>query len=116
MNRTDGRNSECTIDTDCTSGASCVDGMCILIDSCISEQCQQEEFCKKVTCIRDNNNSFIPCSQDEDCRDGYACSSLDICIDPLHPLHVCGEELSCGSKARCQNGTCFSLSKPGKIV
>ena len=109
------QNKTCTTDMDCNNETSCLEGICTTMDSCISQQCQQEEFCKKVTCIRDNNNTFVPCSQDEDCDDGYACSSLDICIDPMHPLHICGEELSCGSKARCQDGTCTSLPNPGKI-
>ena len=107
-------NKTCMTDMDCDNGTSCVDGMCTVLDQCVSKQCQQEELCKEVTCVRDNNNSFIPCTQDEDCSDGIACSSLDICVDPFHPLHKCNEEVSCGSNGMCQNETCAPLPGPGK--
>ena len=104
----------CTNDTECDDGKSCVEGECAIVDSCISLQCQQEEFCQEGICLRDNNNSFIPCTQDVDCHDGYICFSLDICIDPHHPLYNCSGGLSCGSKAQCENDQCAQLPGPGK--
>ena len=109
------QSENCTTDMDCNNGTRCVEGVCMILDPCISLTCQQEEFCKEGICIRDNNNSFIQCSQDEDCNEGFACSSLNICVDPEHPLHNCGGGLSCGSKARCQNEKCIPLPKPGEI-
>ena len=108
------QNATCTEDMDCYGGMSCVNGLCTLVEPCISLQCRQEEFCRQAACLRDNENSPVQCTQDEDCYEGYACSSLGVCVDPYDPLHECDEKVSCGSKARCQNGTCAPLPEPGK--
>lgn len=109
------QNETCTSDTDCSSKKICVEGMCMIVEPCITEQCKQEEFCQEGVCLRDNNESFVPCEDDSNCREGFACSSLKICVDPYHKLHNCSEDILCGSKAQCRDGKCTSLPKPGKL-
>ena len=83
-------------------------------EPCTDKECHQREFCRLGTCEKDGNGSFVPCMGDSDCPAGTACSTLDICVDPYHPLHVCNDDKFCGSHAQCMNGKCFPLYNPGK--
>ncbi|MBN2693802.1 hypothetical protein JXR93_03985 [bacterium] len=84
---------ECRVDSDCESGAQCLNGLCI-INFCPSE-----------------------CEIDSDCGDGFYCSQI-YCLTPdgvpgtecVMEFEYCESDLDCSEGEYCLDGLCFVQS------
>ena len=101
----------CKNSIDCDDEEYCKDGLCTPC-STVSEECIWRKFCQIGTCLTDNDNSFVPCTDDSNCFAGTVCSSLKICVDPYHPLHNCSAGITCGLYGECRAGKCIPIRNP----
>ncbi len=94
-----GVGADCTGDSDCSNGTSCVDGACVPDSSgCTADtDCATDESCVEGACVSDS----------EDCTDDTDCATGESCVDgACVPDTDCVGDTDCEDGESCVDGAC----------
>lgn len=87
-------NKVCSVDSDCNSGESCSNGICVNSNLCnVDADCSSGEICYLASCLPG-------CRIDSDCSSGQTCSSNQCVNDPC-------ANVNCNGNGYCSNGACI---------
>lgn len=101
----------CSIDSDCPPGYSCVGGVCVYIPCSTDTDCDHPDW--EMVCS--NGFCFPKCSGvEQDCPSGYDCVE-GICLPGgVHPIGECGPNGECPAGYECIGGYCVpQVCPPG---
>ena len=96
--------TQCSVASDCSAGASCIQGACVRLPQCSrSGDCDAGSSCIAAACVPVGN----PCSNNRDCAAGATCSSHSVCAPPS-----CTSAIDCGLEQICVQGSCAPVGTP----
>jgi hypothetical protein len=94
----------CTQNSDCSAGATCINGACAKIPECSrSAECDAGSSCISGQCAVVGN----PCTNDSACATGASCSTHHVCAPPS-----CTSAIDCGLQQVCIAGSCAPVGTP----
>jgi len=105
----EGTSTDCTYDSDCTDGKSCVSDMCESNSQCtggffclgVKDQCLKDSDCSSGDC--NTANQKCVCTKDSDCSQGV-CDGDGNCS--CSTSYDCSEGFYCGADGKCSSKYC----------
>ena len=94
----------CTQNSECSAGATCINGACAKIPQCgRSADCDAGSSCISGQCTPVGN----PCNNNSACAAGASCSTHHVCAPPS-----CTSAIDCGLQQVCIAGSCAPVGTP----
>ena len=94
----------CTQNSECSAGATCINGACAKIPQCSrSADCDAGSSCISGQCVAVGN----PCNNNSACAAGASCSTHHVCAPPS-----CTSAIDCGLQQVCISGSCAPVGTP----